>query len=147
MTQFHPYKLNLEADPDGGFVVTSPDVPELITQGESRDEAIESARDALVTALQGYIKQRRAFPIPSKAPGKADTVINLPELVQAKVLLYNAMIEEGISNSELGRRMGKKSETQIRRMIDPRTNVNFPDLAQAIKTLHMRMFIGMEKMA
>lgn len=35
--RFIPYRLHLEADPDGGFVVTSPDVPELVTQGETKD--------------------------------------------------------------------------------------------------------------
>lgn len=145
MTQFHPYRLLLEADPDGGFVVTSPDVPELVTQGETKDEAVDNAREAILAALSGYMRQRRAFPVPAKAPAKNAVTISLPELVQAKVLLYNAMVEEGVSNSELSRRLGKKSETQVRRMLDPRTNVNFPDIADAVKSLHMRLFIGVER--
>lgn len=145
MAQFHPYRLNLEADPDGGFVVTSPDVPELVTQGETQDEAIENAREAMLAALSGYMRQRRAFPVPARAPGKDAITTRLPELVQAKVLLYNAMVEEGISNSELSRRLGKKSETQVRRMLDPRMNVSFPDIAEAVKSLHLRLFIGVER--
>lgn len=148
MSKFHPYTLNLEPDrEDGGFVVTSPIVPELITQGDTREEAIEMARDAMLAALQGYMHQRKAFPIPSKAPVKDAVTIRLPELVQAKVLLYNAMVEEEVSNSELARRIGKKSETQVRRMLDPYTNVSFKDITDAIRSLHLRLFMGLEKAA
>lgn len=147
MTTFHPYRLNLEPDKDGWLVVTSPDIPELTTQGDTEEDAIESARDAMLTALGGYIHQRRAFPVPKRSPAKDCVVIRLPELVQAKVLLFNAMIEQGISNSELSRRMGKSSETHIRRMIDPYTNISFSDLAQAIRILHMRLFMGIEEAA
>ena len=39
--------LTLEVDPTGGFAVTSPMEPELITQGETVEEAFAMARDAL----------------------------------------------------------------------------------------------------
>ena len=38
--------LTLEPAEEGGFVVTSPLDPELITQAETLDEAFENARDA-----------------------------------------------------------------------------------------------------
>lgn len=148
MSKFYPYTLKLEVDlEDGGFVVTSPIVPELITQGDTKKEAIEMARDAMLAALHGYMHQRKAFPIPSKAPAKDAVTIRLPELVQAKVLLYNAMIEEQVSNSELARRIGKKSENQVRRMLNPYENVSFKDIAEAIRSLHLRLFMGLEKAA
>ena len=34
------YPVNLEPQPNGGFVVTFPDIPEAITQGEDREEAL-----------------------------------------------------------------------------------------------------------
>jgi len=146
MTKFHPYTLLLEADTDsGGFVVTSPIIPELITQGDTEDESIEMAKDAILAALRGYMRQRRPFPIPSHAPAKNAVSIRLPELVQAKVLLYNAMIEEEVSNSELARRIGKKSENQVRRILDPYTNVSLKDISDAIRSLHLRLFLGLEK--
>ena len=39
--------LTLESAPDGGYVVTSPSEPELVTQAETVDEAFANARDAL----------------------------------------------------------------------------------------------------
>jgi antitoxin HicB len=38
---------------DGGFVVTFPDIPEAITQGETREEALAMAQEALEAALEG----------------------------------------------------------------------------------------------
>ena len=43
------YPVVLEAQPEGGFVVTFPDVPEAITQGDDEDEALLYAADALET--------------------------------------------------------------------------------------------------
>jgi antitoxin HicB len=39
--------LTLENAPEGGYVVTSPLDPEMITEAESVEEAFENARDAL----------------------------------------------------------------------------------------------------
>lgn len=38
--------LNLESAPEGGYVVTSPLDPELITEAETVEEAFSNARDA-----------------------------------------------------------------------------------------------------
>ena len=38
--------LNLEAAEEGGYIVTSPLDPELITEAETVEEAFENARDA-----------------------------------------------------------------------------------------------------
>ncbi|MBL3677226.1 MAG: type II toxin-antitoxin system HicB family antitoxin [Alphaproteobacteria bacterium] len=144
MTQFHPYALDLEADPDGGFIVTCPQVPEVVTQGDTRAEAMANAPEALLAALQGYMRQKRPFPIPSKAPPEGTAQAVLPELAQAKALLHNAMLAERVSNSELARRMGKSSETQIRRILAPRVNVRFADLADALRATGRRLSLGVE---
>jgi len=42
------YKLPLvfEPQPEGGYTVTSPLIPELLTEGDSVEDAIENVRDA-----------------------------------------------------------------------------------------------------
>lgn len=52
--------LNLEPAEEGGYVVTSPLDPELITEAESLDEAFENARDAanaLTESRKKLVKQ------------------------------------------------------------------------------------------
>ena len=48
------YKLPLvfEPQPEGGFTVTSPLLPELVTEGETIEDALENVRDALAAVLK-----------------------------------------------------------------------------------------------
>lgn len=46
--------LILSPQPEGGFTVTSPMLPELLTEGDSVNEAIENARDAAVAVVEIY---------------------------------------------------------------------------------------------
>lgn len=48
--------LTLEAAEEGGFVVTSPLDPELITQAETLDEAFENVRDAAEALREARLK-------------------------------------------------------------------------------------------
>jgi antitoxin HicB len=51
--------LTLEEAPEGGFVVTSPMDPALVTEADSLAEAFDMARDAMNTLAEGRAKQCR----------------------------------------------------------------------------------------
>lgn len=51
--------LNLEPAEEGGYVVTSPLDPELITQAETIEEAFANARDAAQALKQARVKLLR----------------------------------------------------------------------------------------
>jgi antitoxin HicB len=53
------YPAVVKAQAEGGFVVTFPDVPEAITQGEDREETLLYAVEALDAALSYYVEDRR----------------------------------------------------------------------------------------
>jgi antitoxin HicB len=59
--------LNLETADEGGYIVTSPLDPELITQAETLEEAFANARDAAQALKQSRIKLLRRLS-PSSAP-------------------------------------------------------------------------------
>ncbi len=50
------YKLPLifEPQPEGGYTVTSPALPELLTEGDSVEDALENVRDALEAVFELY---------------------------------------------------------------------------------------------
>jgi antitoxin HicB len=100
------YPARFEAAPEGGFVATFRDIPEVVTQGNTYDEAVETAGDALVSAMDFYFEDARPVPRPSKVR-KGDVPVELSPTVSAKVLLLNEMLAAGVSNVELARRMGK----------------------------------------
>jgi antitoxin HicB len=58
------YKLPLVLDPqpEGGYVVTCPVLPELITEGDTIDEAIANANDALAALIEMYEDLKRPLP-------------------------------------------------------------------------------------
>jgi antitoxin HicB len=54
--------LTLEPQPEGGFVVTSSALPELITEGDTVDEALANARDAFNVFLEIYEDNGKPLP-------------------------------------------------------------------------------------
>jgi antitoxin HicB len=46
--------LVLSPQPEGGFTVTSPLIPELLTEGDTAEEALANVRDALAAAIEIY---------------------------------------------------------------------------------------------
>ena len=53
--------LTLETADEGGYVVTSPLDPELVTEADSLDEAFENARDALKALRQSRARLRKVM--------------------------------------------------------------------------------------
>ncbi len=46
--------LILSPQPEGGYTVTSPVLPELVSEGDSIEEALFNVRDALAAAIEIY---------------------------------------------------------------------------------------------
>jgi antitoxin HicB len=95
------YPVTITPD-DGQFTVTFPDVPEAVTFGETRDEALQRAPDALLTIFDAFMKDHRDLPAPSETSGDA---IELPALESAKLELYRAMRAGNVRKAELARRL------------------------------------------
>ena len=54
--------LILTPQPEGGFTVTSPLLPELITEGDTADEALSNVRDAMAAVIETYRDLGRQLP-------------------------------------------------------------------------------------
>ena len=54
--------LVLDPQPEGGYRVTSPRLPELITEGDTIAECLTNAEDAFAAVLEIYEDQGRALP-------------------------------------------------------------------------------------
>lgn len=46
------YEVRLEPQPEGGFTVFVPELPDVITEGRTREEALALAKDA----IEGYLE-------------------------------------------------------------------------------------------
>jgi antitoxin HicB len=54
--------LILEPQPEGGYTVTSPLLPELVTEGDTVDEALANVKDALSAVIETYQELGRSLP-------------------------------------------------------------------------------------
>jgi len=136
------YAVLLSPADEGGYVVTCRDLPELITQGESVEEAMEQASDAMDEVFATYLTEGLDFPEPSKARRREHMVAPPPETV-AKAALYVAMRRAGISKVQLAKRLGV-DEKEVRRLLDPHYGSKLPRIARAISVLGQRLVIGVE---
>ena len=132
------YPANFEAD--GKFIlVTFPDIPEAITQGQDEADAVLHAADALETALDFYFDAQRTVPTPSK-PRRGQRVVELPTSLAAKVLLLNEMIAQKVRPAELARRLQVKPQ-EVTRLIDLHHTSKIDGIALALKALGKTMEI------
>lgn len=109
------YPYSVFQTEDGAWQVRFPDVPEALTEGTDEAEAHALATDALLAALGGLTKLKRDIPLPSAAQGRPVCIV--PMLPAAKLALYQAMRERGMTNVALARELGLL-EGEVRRMLD-----------------------------
>ena len=138
------YPVELTPAEEGGFVVTFPDVPEAITQGDDRDEALLYARDALETALGFYIGDLRPLPLPSAAKGRQTVAPDA--LVCAKLAVYQAMTEGGVKKSELARRLNWHLP-QVDRLINLQHTSRLDQVEAALASLGKRLVVDLREVA
>lgn len=133
MRQF-TYAVKLTPDKrDGGYVVTCRDMPEVITQGDTVEEAVVEAADALEEAVAGRIDDKRDIPVPT-AKKRGERIVSVPPSMALKAAVYLAVRDAGISNSELARRL-RLDEKEARRILDPHHPTKLPRIEAALAAL------------
>jgi antitoxin HicB len=62
MANIYKIPLVLTPQPEGGYMVTSPVLPELVTEGDTMSEAIDNVRDALQAVIETYEDLSKPLP-------------------------------------------------------------------------------------
>ena len=115
------------------YVVTFPDVYGANTGGWSWQEALDLAKDCLGVALGMYVKARQDIPAPSP-PAGGQVLIAVPAILAAKLALYTAMREQGVTSVALARRLGLQ-ENAVRRLLDPGHRSHVSSVERALQAL------------
>ena len=136
------FPVLLTSASEGGFVVTCRDLPQLVTQGEDRADALLQAADAMDEVFAAYMIEGIEFPQPSKSR-RREQLVAPPAETMAKAALYVAMREAGISKTQLAKRLGV-DEKEVRRLLDPHYGSKLPRIAQAISVLGRRLVVGLD---
>jgi antitoxin HicB len=132
------YAVELTPDDNGTLRVSVPDIPEAITFGEDREDALARAADAIETALMGFIEAREAIPA-SRAEARES--VSLPALAIAKIGLYEAMRADGVGKAALARKLGV-ALPQIDRMLDLRHHSRMDALERALAALNRSLSVS-----
>ncbi|MBI4184321.1 MAG: type II toxin-antitoxin system HicB family antitoxin [Proteobacteria bacterium] len=140
MTAFG-YRYTLERQQNGWWLVRFPDVPEALTEGETKEEARENAHDCLITALEGYMKAGREIPRPAAAR-RGEERVALPSLVTAKLAVYETMRGLGWSKLKLARQLGVP-ENSVRRLLDLRHSSQMRLIDAALATMNAELPIDL----
>ena len=141
----YAYPVVLDPEPDGSAInVSFPDVPGALTWGDDEAEAIELAQDCLVTALYGYVRDDEPIPRPGAAKGRR--MIAAPPLVAAKLALYSAMREQGMSEAELAGRLGVMPKV-VPSILHLKRRIHIGHLERALAQLGVQLEVSVKDAA
>lgn len=115
------------------YTVTFPDVYGANTGGWSWEEAVDMAKDCLGVALGMYVKAREDLPIPSPLE-QGQVLISIAPVVAAKLALYSAMREQGLTHVALANRLGLQ-EKSVRRLLDPKQRSPMASVEKALEAV------------
>ena len=131
----YTYPCNVEGnEEDGdGFVATFPDLEGAVTDGFTFKESVILGEDCLVVSLASYVDRQEELPTPS-AWAKGQEIMTVQPLIAAQLDLYVAMREQGVTASDLERRLNI-AEDEVKRLLslDYKTSIN--EVVEALELL------------
>lgn len=131
------YPARFKPAPEGGYVISFRDIPEAISQADDLEEARAMAADALATAMEFYLDDKRLVPTPSKAR-RGEELVSLPVVTGAKVALVNLMLAERIRPADLARALDVAPQ-QVTRLLDRGHKTDIESVAIAFRALGHRL--------
>jgi antitoxin HicB len=100
------YPLKVQVD-DPGWLVTSRDIPQLATgapRGTTKAFAAQMGYEAFKIVCELLMEQRKPIPMPSEAQ-RDEKIITVEANVEAKIRIYNAIIEQGLKASQIAEKI------------------------------------------
>ena len=98
--KFEDYPINVTPIPEdegSGYLVTIPDLPGCIADGETIDEAISEARDAFTAWVMAEMEDKDSLPAPKTYSGQF--VQRIPKTLHMRLAIRAA--SEGVSLNQL----------------------------------------------
>ena len=134
------YPAVLEPEASGGFFVRFVDVEGAMTDGETLDEALFNASEALSGILGWMLDENRPIPDPSPA-GEGMYLIAPDARTQAALLIRRARGERSLA--ELARSL-QTSWPSAQRLENPRHSPTLRQLERAAAALGKRLVLALE---
>jgi len=139
----YAYPFTLEPD-DDTVLLRFPDIAIAHTFGETEEEAISHAGDALETAIIAIMENKGDVPRPSPARGRR--TVSLAPLGAMKVELYRAMRASSITKADLARRLDLHAP-QVDRLLDLRHASKLDKIEHALRAVGKEIEIRVRNVA
>ncbi len=95
----YPFEMRpLSKDEGGGWLITFPDLPGCISDGETLEEAIENGKDAMECWIQANKEAGRKIPRPGES-SSGKFITRIPKSMHAR--LISRAKQEGVSMNAL----------------------------------------------
>jgi antitoxin HicB len=138
------YGVRIDRDGDD-FVVSVRDLPEVTTSGDTFEQALDLAADAIDVIMQHRMEKGEDLPPPSPVR-EGEHAVSPPALTAAKASLNAAWREADITKSELAARLGA-AENQARRLLDAKHASSLSQLDKAARAMGYRLVVSARKIA
>ncbi|MBI5771959.1 MAG: type II toxin-antitoxin system HicB family antitoxin [Verrucomicrobia bacterium] len=76
----YSYTVTLEPAEEGGYVVSVPALPGCLTQGDTYEDAVAMAKDAILCYLEGMMKIGKPIPVERERTAAVRIDVRLPAL-------------------------------------------------------------------
>ena len=139
------YPAEIERDEDGRFVLTFPDFGWGATDGATREEALDEAKDLLRELITTTMRKSRALPEPSRASKRRPLVVP-PLQIALKAALYEAYRQTNISQRCFARELNI-AENEVRRMLNPDHATKAATIDAVLGHLGARLSLTVDKAA
>lgn len=135
----HAYPIDIHTDDAPAVWATSSLVPEFNSAGDDVADLLNNeAEDAMTAALSIYIDQGRKVPVPGQAPAGAG--VYLSALTMAKIALWNAMCDQGVTRSKLAQQLCI-SAAAAGRLVDLLHHSKLENVERALNVLGRRILL------
>jgi len=135
------YQAIFEPQEEGGFTVTFPDIPEAITEGNSREEALFNATEVLGLCLDVRMENNETLPNPTEIKG--GEWITPEASIQVAVALKQIRESQGKTLSDMARLMNT-SWAAAQRLEHPKANPTLKQLDRAAAAIGKRLVLSFE---
>lgn len=119
------------------YFAVFPDVHAAHTGGWSVQEVNDNLRDCLEVSLGGYIHDDEEFPEPSD-PQPGQVLVAVSPSVACQFALYTAMREQGVTATELARRIGMRP-SRAKRLTDIFCPAKPEEIERALAALSLQV--------
>ena len=121
-------------------LVSFRDLPEAVTEGRTRAEALVEAADCLDVAMLFRIKEATPLSPPSMAK-RGEILVAASPHVAAKAAFARAFTDSGLTRVALAAILGVR-ETEVRRMLDPDHGTRLERLNEGMRALGRQLIVA-----